>query len=433
MAESLPFNARQEAQTASGLSSRAAVLVFLLALGARLAATAHFGFETLRFGDARAYLFAATELVRTGHYPHRTDLFGFRAPGYPLFLVLATGGRPGHIAAVKVANDVVGALAVLVLAALAGRLFRIRRAAILTGVAAAIHPGFLSLSADVQSEPLFLLLLLAAGFLLLAASDRPSSNLALSSGAALAAAALTRPSALILVPLLAAPMLDVRYPRRARVHLAASAAAGFCLLLAPWTLRNALVYREFVPIDDEGGGNFYQGNSDWTVRFYEVRTPGQYKAWSAAMLSDMEEQTRAAEAASLGSPTATSRFLIHQALQQRRGDRAGWLRLELHKTLDWLRPYPNPMFWPAWIVWSVGLFTGALTLLAAAGMAMAPRFGATAFVLVYLSITMLFHVVMLVVWRYRIPYWDPVILLYGAFGAAELLRRNSKRLPMALP
>ncbi|HMF10175.1 MAG TPA: hypothetical protein VKJ00_13625, partial [Thermoanaerobaculia bacterium] len=95
MAESLPFNARQETQTASGLSSRAAVLVFLLALGARLAATAHFGFETLRFGDARAYLFAATEIVRTGHYPHRTDLFGFRAPGYPLFLVLATAGRPG--------------------------------------------------------------------------------------------------------------------------------------------------------------------------------------------------------------------------------------------------------------------------------------------------------------------------------------------------
>ena len=32
------------------------------------------------------------------------------------------------------------------------------------------------------------------------------------------------------------------------------------------------------------------------------------------------------------------------------------------------------------------------------------------------------HVLVLVVWRYRVPYWDPVLLLYGVFGAGVHFR-----------
>jgi hypothetical protein len=31
------------------------------------------------------------------------------------------------------------------------------------------------------------------------------------------------------------------------------------------------------------------------------------------------------------------------------------------------------------------------------------------------------HVMTLVSWRYRVPYWDPVLVLYGTFGAGTLL------------
>jgi len=30
------------------------------------------------------------------------------------------------------------------------------------------------------------------------------------------------------------------------------------------------------------------------------------------------------------------------------------------------------------------------------------------------------HVVILVLWRYRVSYWDPVLLLYGVFGASQI-------------
>jgi 4-amino-4-deoxy-L-arabinose transferase-like glycosyltransferase len=399
------------------------VLLLLLALTVRLAAIAVVGFSTLRFGDARAYLFAAKELLRTGHYPLATEPFYFRAPGYPVFLAAATLGNPDRIALAKVANAVLGALATLLLAGLSAKLFRRRGLALATGVAAALHPGFVFLSTDVQSEPLFLLLLLAAGWLLLASADRPSSNLALLAGVSLALAALTRPTALALAPLLAAPLADRRYPARVRAHIAASALLGFLLALAPWMLRNAAVYGELVPVNDAGGSAFYQGNSNWMVHFYELKNLEEYRRWSTAMFTDLERQTRAVEATSGRSPSAKSRYFIRKALEERRADPGGWPRLLWHKAWDWLRPYPSPLFWPPWSVWTVGAIYAAGTILAVAGLVLAPRPGVRLFALVYLALTMAVHVAVIVVWRYRVPYWDPLLLLYGSFGAAA--RRGS--------
>jgi hypothetical protein len=410
----------------SHLGVRAATLLFLLALAVRLAATAQVGFSTLRFGDARAYLYAAGELARTGHYPRATEPFYFRAPGYPIFLIGATLGHTEWIAAAKAANDVLGTMAVLLLALLSARLFRSRGLAIATGLAAAVDPGLVSLSADVESEPLFLLFLLGAGFLLLTAVDRPSSNLALCAGVSVALAALTRPSALLLAPWLAAPLFDRRYPFRARGHLAASALFGFALALSPWTLRNALVYRELLPVNDAGGSNFYQGNSDWMVRFYRLKNLDDYRKWSGAMFEDLARQTRAIDEASGGSPSAKSRYFVRKTLEERRPDPAGWARLLLRKAWDWVRPYPSPLFWPRWVVWTIGVLYAAITLLAAFGLAVAPQPGVRAFVLTYLAATILSHVVLIVVWRYRLCYWNPVLLLYGAFGAHRLLGQGTK-------
>jgi len=415
------------------LGARAVILIFLIAFAVRLAAIAAVGFQTLRFGDARAYVFAAQELVRTGHYPLATEPFYFRAPGYPVFLVAATLGHPDRIALAKIANAALGAFAAVALAFLSARIFRRRGVALATAAAASIHPGFVFFSTDIQSESLFLLLLLAAGWLLLASTDRPSSSLALLAGAAVALAALTRPSALALAPLLAAPLFDRRYPMRVRSHVAAAAFLGFLCTLAPWTLRNAFVYRELVPVNDAGGSAFYQGNSDWMVRFYRLKSVEEYRSWSAAMFADLERQTRAIEAAAPRSPSAKSRFFLRKVFEERRGDPAGWAKLLLRKAWDWLRPYPNPLFWPVWVVWTVGVFYAVLALLAAIGLVASPRPGVRAFVLAFLLLTMVAHVAIIVVWRYRVPYWDPVLLLYACSGAFLLAELSARRagIPLA--
>lgn len=388
----------------------------------RLAAIVATGAPTAHFGDAPAYQLAARSLATTGRYPLRTDPLFFRPPGYPVFLAAVTLGHPERVVAAKVANAATMSLAVLVLAAIAARLFRHRGAGLAAGILAALDPSLAQVSIDLQSEPLFLLLLCASGFLLLAAVDRPSSGLGAAAGVCLGLAALTRPSAIAVAPLLAAPLADARYPVRIRAHLAASGILGFVLSVAPWTVRNAIVFHEFIPISDVGGFNFEVGNSDAMARFFEIRTRPAYDEWSDETYALVARRIDGLRSRGIASPGAVSNELVRERLAAMAARPRAALRLLLRKCLDWLRPYPNPMFWPRSVVLVVGGLYVVLTALAVLGLIMAPRRGVMVFALAFLALSMAAHVLTVVGWRYRVPYWDPVLILYAAPTLAALRR-----------
>ena len=360
--------------------------------------------------------------MRTGSYPDRTNELFFQAPGYPFFLAAATLRHPENIARDKVASALAGAAVAPLLAVLSAGLFRRRGIAAVTGVAGALHPPFVLLSCDIQSEALFLPLLLCAGALLLAAADRRSSRLALLSGALLAAAALTRPAALALAPLLLAVLADRRWPFRDRKRIAAAAAVGLVLALAPWTIRNAARFGELIPISDELGCTFFDGNSVWANRIYELTDRRDVAPMNVAMHRDRVARL---EAAGLGigtpgfrSPSRRSFALVRAAIDDRRRDPSGTPRLFARKLWHWVRPYPTP-FWGAPVVASASLLYAGLFGFAAIGMAGAQRRGAVAFAIAVLGIAMAVHVAILVLWRYRVPFWDPILLLYAVPGAAR--------------
>lgn len=286
-------------------------------------------------------------------------------------------------------------------------------------MAAALMPSFVLLATGVQSEPLFLVFLLGAGLALLTASDRKSAGLAWAAGAALALAALTRPSVLALVPLLTAPLFDARLPRRLGARLAGCALLGFCLLLAPWTGRNALRYHELIPVSDAGGVSFYAGNSAWTRSFYRVRSREEYTRWLEAFDRDLRARLDRIESAGASSPAQRSAAFFRMGLDESLADPAGSLRLFAQKAWHWVRPYPTTWFWPPAIVAGVGILYVALYVLAARGLWLSPRRGVAVFCLSTLAISMAAHVLLQVVWRYRVPYWDPILVLYGAFGATR--------------
>jgi 4-amino-4-deoxy-L-arabinose transferase-like glycosyltransferase len=399
---------------------RAGLALFALALAVRVAAVLWSGVSTTRFADAPAYLLAARSLAETGRYPLRTDPHLFRPPGYPVFLVAATLDHPDRIAAARLANALLGALAAPLLAALSARIFRRRGVALVTGAVAAVHPTFVLASSDLQTEPLFLVLLLCAGYLLLVAGDRPSSNFALLAGALLALAALTRSSALVLIPLLLAPLWDGRFPRRVGTHLAGSALLGFALTLAPWTLRNALVFHEAILVNDGAGYVFYGRNAEPALAMARARSREELQAATDAFEREREARIAALPPEVRASPGRLSRALFRAALEQRAADPRGTLRLLAWKAWDWLRPYPDPRFWPPALVVAGGAYFTALYAAAAVGLARASRPGVRLFVLVFLAVTLLFHLALETSWRYRAAYWDPVLLLYGVAGAASL-------------
>ncbi len=408
-------------------SARAYLAIFLLALGVRSVVIVAGGATTARFGDAAAYQLAARSLAETGHYPLRTDPYYFRAPGYPAFLAIVTLGRPDRVVVAKAANAVLGGFSSVVLAAIAARLFRRRAVAIGAGVAAALDPSLVMVSTDVQSESLFLFLLVGAGFLLLFGADRPSSGLALVAGFLAGLAALTRPSALLVAPLLAAPLADRRRPLRVRAHLAAAAVCGAALSLGPWTVRNALLYRELLLVSDVGGFNFYLGNSDQMLRFYEISTRAEYDSWSDETYRLLGRRLAELNAQGVTSPGRITRALVAQTVENAARGPAATGRLLLHKTWDWLRPNPNPLFWPPAVVLGIGALYLAFYVFAARGLLVAPRRGASLFVVAFLALSMAAHVLTVVSWRYRVPYWDPALILYGVFGAGGTLRKRWTR------
>ena len=376
----------------------------------------------MRFGDSFAYIGAAQRLLREGTYPGNTDGLFFRPPGYPFFLAASTLGHPAAIAADKLWNAALGAAAVVVLAAVARRIFDSRAIALAAGGIAALHPPFLYLSSQVQSEALYLSLASAAGFLLLVCVDRPSSGMGLLAGAVLAVAALVRPSALVLAPFLAAPLFDRRYPPRVRRSLAATALAGFCLALAPWTIRNAIRFRTLLPVNDEAGFVFYQGNSGWNARFYRLRSLDEYRAWIAELNAAVTAKW-AKEIPGLDGPNPAGRSLALASAAVR------WARdhpreeawLLWRKAREWLRPGASPLVRG----WTVSLLTGAyysvLFLFGAIGLAAARRRGIACFCVAMLAATMAFHVALLVLLRYRMATWDPVLILYAPSGILRLV------------
>ncbi len=332
-----------------------------------------------------------------------------------------TGGHPERVAAAKVAGAAASSLVAPLLAALSAMLFGSRTIAIGTGLAAAVHPSFILVSADIQSETIFLPLLLGAGCLLLAATDRPSTSLALGAGALLAAAALVRPTALALAPFALAPLCDRRYPLRARAHLSGAAVLGLAAALAPWTVRNALMFHELIPVSDSWGSTFFEGNTEWTQRLYEARSRGEFEKLVLDAHRDKQARLEALGPAASQSPGRRSSALARLALEERLGDPAGTARLYARKIWQWIRPYPTPLYWPAAVLAGVGLLYTALYAAAAVGLARARRRGAALFSLAVLAVTMVSHVLVLVLWRYRVPSWDPILLLYGVFGAGSKL------------
>ncbi|HVQ54290.1 MAG TPA: hypothetical protein VMT25_03880, partial [Thermoanaerobaculia bacterium] len=197
------------------------------------------------------------------------------------------------------------------------------------------------------------------------------------------------------------------------------ALAGFILCLAPWTLRNALRFHELIPVSDAGGVSLYAGNSAWTHSFYRVRTREEYFRWLEDFDRDLKAHLARFDAEGKTSPATRSAAYARLGIDESLANPAASGRLMGLKAWHWVRPYPTPWYWPAPVVAAVGVLYVGLYVLTARGLIRAPRRGVTAFCLAVLVLSMAAHVALQVVWRYRVPYWDPILLLYGTFGAAR--------------
>jgi len=220
--------------------------------------------------DEREYLSLAESLAAgrgfTYSEPAGTGTgqrFG-RAPGYPAVLALlrATAQTGAAPAVVKIVQSGLGAITVVMIAAITWRAAGARAAA-LAAALAALYPPLLWVSGYVLSESLFMPLALGCAMLLtdaarradVAQNPRDGAALAVAAGVVAGLAILVRPAMLLFLPLALLWLV-----RRKQFSLALALGVTALLVVAPWTLRNARTYGRMVLVASEGGVTFWTGN-----------------------------------------------------------------------------------------------------------------------------------------------------------------------------
>ena len=177
----------------------------------------------------------------------------FRPPTYPYLLGAVYAVSGDSWTAGRLANALLGVLAVLLIYLLARRLFG--EAVGLTAAAiAAVAPSMVWLNAALMSEPLFLVLELGALLAALRFRDERRIGWALAAGVLCGLCALTRANGvMVAVACIVGVAALGREERRQGLAAAGALLAATLLTIAPWTVRNALAVEEFIPISTQAG------------------------------------------------------------------------------------------------------------------------------------------------------------------------------------
>jgi hypothetical protein len=184
-------------------------------------------------------------------------------PGYPILIAIIykiSDHSDRVLRLFQIACDAGAAILVFLIAA---RLVP-RGAAILAALLVAVSPQLAFRSLVVLPDSLTALPLLAAVFLIIkAVADRNVRKLILAGGL-IGVSCWLRADALLLPVFLCATLL-LLFPRGERRRPALALIGGMVIVIAPITIRNALVFRSFVPVALGTGVTLCEGIADYDV------------------------------------------------------------------------------------------------------------------------------------------------------------------------
>lgn len=255
----------------------------------------------------------------------------WRPPGYPAFLAAVYGIAGVRAQAARYAQAVLGALSCALLMIFAAYVAN-RREAFLSGLLAAVYPGFFWMPRVLLSENVALFLMLAA--LVSAAEFARTRRTAwvFASGALLGAGTLVRSATLLVLPILLVALAFVLWRRRERMRETvaplALAAVAFALALAPWAARNYQAFGRFVPVATQDGIGLY-------ASYWPPETNGR-RVWGN--LPGAEDPV-VAEASRAGDEAEVSNRFRAETLRKLSEDPARYFRLLPEKFMSLVAPF----------------------------------------------------------------------------------------------
>lgn len=372
--------------------------------------------------DDGDYYLRALQFVVSGQYQDNSWLV--RPPGHIFFFAvllrigLAFGDPAIGITLIRVVQLVMSLVLIPVGYDLARRLFD-QRTGFIFALLLAIWFPFVELPVLILSEPLFFFMLCLHAWMLVRWRDEQHTGWLIGAGVALALAALARSPGLY-GALFAVIFISVHIWRTVVQHRFRSIVVAllsfllpFVLTIAPWTIRNYLVYHDIILVDTLGPVNLWIAVSD---AVNEGRGEGEAKGILLRIPQADRQRFVSAELWRIAQ-TEPWRFTRNIWPHFRHIWKAQFLEDFLVKTSFFARPLRA-----IWLVGVIGdLLWLAFTL--AAPIAFCARWNDGAFRLLalgWIGYTWLMVALTHVEPRYLLPVW----LWFALYGAAAIARSN---------
>lgn len=406
----------------AGVDRRALALAALAALVARLAFGLLYWTGQPLTRDEVEYLSLARSMAAGAGFTYDAGVlaagdepFG-RAPGYPAFLAVAggAGAVPTSVpAAVKISQSLVGALGVLLLAAIAGRLAG-PRAALFAAWMGALEPPLVWVAGYALSEGIFWPLAMGTVWLFdRGTRDRTAGPWWMAAaGVAAGAGVLVRPAMLFFL-ILAGPWLLWRR----RVWLALALAVGSALVILPWTARNAVHYGRFVLVASEGGVTFWTGNHPRATGDGDLAANPHLKIDRLALRARHPDLTE----------EEMEPVYYREAMAWIRREPVEWLALEMRKLFYFVVP-AGPSYTlhsPLYVAGSVAPYLVLLPIACVGWIRLGPARRRSPGLWLLVASTALMALVFFPQERFRIPVIDPALIVLASAALASWRRPGS--------
>ncbi len=405
--------------------------MFALALAVRIAYLIHIrenaSFQIIAL-DSELFDQKALEILSGDVWGH--EIF-YSAPLYPYFLAMIYALFGPTFLAVRIVQVVLGSLTAVLVVRLGEEMFD-EPVPLIAGLITALYGPFIFFNATLLGTTLAAFL--ATWSVLMFAVSRDSRRRdvwILLAGVSVGFTSLARPNTVIVLPLWIL-CLALLHRRERWIRSSLILLVGGGLVIAPVTVRNAVVGRDFVPISSHGGINFWIGNHPHALGTFDL-PPGIRGTPEQVNLIDSSRLANQAAGRSL-SPSEVSAYWFRRGLEYIRdnpGEYAGLLGRKVHMFWNRVEIPLNVNF--HFLQRSSPLLRiplmhfGLISPLAILGMGLSVRrwrraAPAASFVLVYF----LSAVVFFVSGRYRIPA-TPILIVFASYAGAWIYRRVRER------
>lgn len=214
-------------------------------------------------GDPRAYWDLGSKLYFAEEFEN--EWRAWRPPGYPAFLSCIFLISPFHVRLVFVIQAILDSLTACLLSLIVFSVTRSALLGFLSGAWHALSGPAITLSNTLWSESLYLFALASAtaATLALLLGRNPSTRTAgaISSGVLCGLVTYIKPQILFyMAPAVVLFLLVHRRQLKQAIVLSLLVSVGYCVVLAPWTIRNYMLFDAVVPVTTNSGINLLLAN-----------------------------------------------------------------------------------------------------------------------------------------------------------------------------